>query len=128
MKSSISIALLLLYATYALRSILPYLEYSINYDFISQELCINLDDDLSACNGKCYLNSQIKLFVGEQDSNQGVPLESRAEVKDVSHTFSSFRLSNQLLETERANYTVSNSRFRYNVILELTTPPPEKLS
>ncbi len=128
MKSAVSILLLCLYITYALRSILPYVEYSFNYDYISQELCINLDDDLSACKGTCYLNNQIKLFVGEQDSKQGIPLESRVEVKNITHTLANKVEINWVAFLLEDKYFVPKCRLNYSIVLELSTPPPQRFS
>ncbi len=127
MKSSASIALLVLYVTYLSKGLLPYLEYQLNYEYISQELCINLDDDLSSCKGQCYLNSQLKLFVGDQNSEQEVPLESRTEVKIISHTISNSIELNHLFGLIDSEYILLNTRLRYDVILELVTPPPKQL-
>jgi len=127
MKSSVSIALLLLYVAYLFKGIFPYIEYELNYEYISEELCINLDDDLSACKGKCYLNSQIKLFVGDQNSDQGIPLESRAEVKISSHTFTNGIRMNKISDIKDSKYITFNTQLSYNVVLELVTPPPRQL-
>jgi len=127
MKSSVSIALLLLYVAYLFKGLFPYIEYELNYEYISEELCINLEDDLSACKGKCYLNSQIKLFVGDQNSEQGAPLESRAEVKVNSHTLANsikLSLNSDCIESE---FLIVDTHLRNNVILELETPPPKQL-
>ena len=127
MKSSVSIALLLLYVAYLFKGLFPYIEYELNYEYISEELCINLDDDLSACKGKCYLNSQIKLFVGDQNSDQGIPLESRAEVKISSHTFTNGIRMNKISDIKDSKYITFNTQLSYNVVLELVTPPPRQL-
>ncbi len=127
MKSSVSIAILILYVAYLCKGLFPYIEYELNYDYISEELCINLDDDLSSCKGQCYLNSQLKFFVGDQNSEQEVPLESRAEVKILSHTISDSIKLNPLSESIESEYILLNTHLRYDVILELVTPPPRQL-
>ncbi len=43
-----------------LRPIAPFVEYAINYDYISKTLCINKDKPMMHCNGKCYLMKKIK--------------------------------------------------------------------
>ena len=128
MKSSISITLLIFYITFSFRAIIPYIEYSINYLYISEELCINLDDDLSSCAGSCYVNSQIKLLVGQDDSNQGLPLESRSEVKDMFYILFSISKLIQSINAIDAKHNVLYTSIEYFVLLELLTPPPKQFT
>jgi len=125
MKSGISITLLLLYIAFLFKGLFPYIEYSLNYDYISTELCINLQDDQLDCKGKCYLNSQINLFVGSHESGQSLPLEPRTEVKDNSHTLVYNIVTYQVFDKATSNYTTSIYTSKYNVFLELVLPPPK---
>jgi hypothetical protein len=50
----------LLYLLAMVRPILPVLEYHVNYDYIVSALCENRNKPYLACNGKCYLEKQIK--------------------------------------------------------------------
>ena len=43
-----------------LRPIAPFIEYVINYDYISKVLCINTDKPALQCNGKCQLMQKIE--------------------------------------------------------------------
>ncbi|CAM1345367.1 conserved hypothetical protein [Tenacibaculum amylolyticum] len=43
-----------------LRPITPFVEYAINYDYISKILCINKDKPELSCNGKCQLMQKLK--------------------------------------------------------------------
>lgn len=43
-----------------LRPIAPFVEYAINYDYISKVLCINKEKVEMNCNGKCYVMKQLK--------------------------------------------------------------------
>ncbi len=49
-----------LYLVAMLRPIAPFVEYAINYDYISEVLCINKDKPEMHCNGKCYVMKQLK--------------------------------------------------------------------
>lgn len=50
----------LLYLLAMVRPIVPIIEYYANYDYIATVLCENRDKPYLECNGKCYLESQIK--------------------------------------------------------------------
>lgn len=43
-----------------LRPIAPFVEYVINYDYISKVLCINKDKTEMNCKGKCYVMKKLK--------------------------------------------------------------------
>lgn len=42
------------------RPLVPIIEYHANYDYIANVLCENRDKPYLECNGKCYLEKQIK--------------------------------------------------------------------
>ncbi len=48
-----------------LKPIAPFVEYAINYDYISKVLCINKDKPATSCKGKCQL--MIKLQQKQDD-------------------------------------------------------------
>ena len=49
-----------LYGIAMLRPITPFVEYVINYDYISKVLCINKDKPELNCNGKCQLMMKLE--------------------------------------------------------------------
>lgn len=49
-----------LYILAMLRPISPFVEYAINYDYISKILCINKDKPEMSCNGKCQLMQKLE--------------------------------------------------------------------
>lgn len=51
---------ILLYMVAMLRPIAPFVEYAINYDYISKVLCINKDKPALQCNGKCQLMQKLE--------------------------------------------------------------------
>lgn len=50
----------LLYLLAMVRPIVPIMEYYANYDYIATVLCENRDKPYLECNGKCYLEKQLK--------------------------------------------------------------------
>lgn len=42
-----------------LKPILPVIEYIANYEYISQVLCVNKDNQKMKCNGKCHLMKEL---------------------------------------------------------------------
>jgi len=50
----------LLYLLAMIRPLVPIIEYHSNYDYIANVLCENRDRPYLECNGKCYLEKQLK--------------------------------------------------------------------
>lgn len=55
---------------YILRPVLPYIEYSLLRDYIAKNLCINRDKPKSTCDGKCFLNEQLKKSADPVDADK----------------------------------------------------------
>lgn len=43
----------------AFRPLMPFADYALNYNYISQELCKNKSRPQLLCNGKCYLKKEL---------------------------------------------------------------------
>ena len=53
------------------KPVLPILEYAAFYDYIKNELCINLDKPEMQCNGKCHLKKELaKVSNSEKDTEK----------------------------------------------------------
>jgi len=50
----------LLYLLAMIRPLVPIIEYYSNYNYIANALCENRDRPYLECNGKCYLEKQLK--------------------------------------------------------------------
>jgi len=57
---------LLLYTVSLLKPVYPFVDYIINYDYISKVLCVNKDKPTLKCNGKCHLKKELKSAEKEQ--------------------------------------------------------------
>jgi hypothetical protein len=61
MKNQVlSIFFYLLYLLAMVRPLVPIMEYYANYNYIATVLCENKDKPYLECNGKCYLQKQLK--------------------------------------------------------------------
>jgi len=64
----------LLYLLAMVKPLMPIIEYHANYDYIATVLCENRDKPYLECNGKCYLEKQIKkLNHTDHEHNSKVP-------------------------------------------------------
>jgi hypothetical protein len=55
-----AISLLFILVFYMLRPVMPYIQYAVFKEYIAKNLCVNKDKPKSCCEGKCYLEKQIK--------------------------------------------------------------------
>lgn len=59
----------------------PLVEYVVNYEYIAKELCVNKEQPVLACNGKCYLMSEL---AKASDTDTQKPLsDKKIEVKQI---------------------------------------------
>lgn len=60
-----------------IRPILPFIDYTVNYDYITKELCENRMKPELMCNGKCYLSKELsKTQEQGNKSSQKISLNS----------------------------------------------------
>lgn len=52
-----------------LKPVFPVIEYIVNYDYISQVLCVNKDKPAMHCNGKCHLLQELAKASDDEKSN-----------------------------------------------------------
>lgn len=60
MRTITSYIFICLYVLALIRPVIPLISYNINYDYISEVLCINKENPKLECDGKCYLAQQIQ--------------------------------------------------------------------
>lgn len=73
MRATISILLLSLVL---LRPFLPFINYAINYEYISSVLCENREKPELLCNGKCYLKKDL----AKSSQSNTAPKELKIEI------------------------------------------------
>lgn len=104
MKVLYSYFFIFLYVGALLRPIVPIIEYNINYDYIAKVLCINKDEPVLKCNGKCQLAKEINktLPITNQDKQPAIPTIDFDKFQITYHQteqnkFEIFEFSNHLL-------------------------------
>ena len=65
-----AIALLVMMVLNIFRYEIPYIQYDIFKDYIAKNLCVNKDKKDNCCQGKCFLNKQIKLENENNTANE----------------------------------------------------------
>ena len=75
MKQIKAILFIVLYVVALARPFAPLMDYLINYDYISEELCENKEKPQLECNGKCYLAKQFKAVEPQSDKEPQLNIE-----------------------------------------------------
>jgi len=63
----------MLYLVAMLQPVVPLIEYYSNKEYIASVLCENRDKPALACNGKCYLEKQLKKASSQDTHDHSVP-------------------------------------------------------
>ncbi|WP_298287045.1 hypothetical protein [uncultured Lutibacter sp.] len=116
----------LLYLLAMVRPVMPIIEYYANYEYIATVLCENKDKPYLECNGKCYLEKQLKeVDHTNHDHKSTVP---GIELKDYPisplNEFSCSFKEQQLIVTKSIDVYKNTSQNFLNTIFK----PPRNLS
>ncbi len=61
---------LIILVFYICRPVIPYIQYAVFKDYIAKKLCVNKDKPKSCCQGKCYLEKQLKKSTETSDTEE----------------------------------------------------------
>ncbi|CAM1334501.1 hypothetical protein [Tenacibaculum aestuariivivum] len=109
---------ILLYLVAMLRPVAPFVEYAINYDYISKVLCINKDKPKLQCNGKCQLMKKIE----KQQEDDFKSLRIHMEEYPIGFVQLLTLAQDRLIEISRVNQFFHNEVYSY--LFETTTFHP----
>ncbi len=76
MKQFFAHSILVVYCSSLAISIFPLIEYGVNYELITEVLCINKDKPEMNCQGSCHLTKQLQAANGNEEQGEPVQVES----------------------------------------------------
>lgn len=104
-----AIFLVVLYTVAMLKSFTPFIEYAVNYDYISTVLCVNKDEPRIECNGKCHLVKEVEKQQKEEKSVVNIDLKEYpigfVEIIQFNKTMSFFIKKKEKLFSDYQNYS-----------------------
>ncbi len=71
MKAIFILSVVTIQALWLFRPLVPYIEYALNHEYISEVLCINKEKPQLECDGKCYLKARIQEEAQPQSEDRG---------------------------------------------------------
>ncbi len=111
-KKNLALFFLSLYLSTVFSVVFPYIEYIINYNYISEVLCINKDKPEKHCNGKCHLKKQLEksyktqipddkaanspIVLTQNDFYPAIINNHKIEISSLSNILSDFNLYQNL--------------------------------
>lgn len=107
------------------RPVMPLVEYYLNYDYISQELCENKDKPYLECNGYCYVEKQLKKIDPIQQDQKPIT-SSTISLKDYPIStldFCKINIINQKIEVENKNPLYYPFFTPKDIVVDLLQPP-----
>ena len=124
MNKYIPITFIILFSTTVLKQYLPYVDYSINQEYISSVLCENLDKPQLECDGKCYLKKQLKKVNEEKDNTNQSQQKSITESDVYSISTFALQIPTSFLHLKE-RLKNNNSKWHSSFSNEPQVPPPE---
>lgn len=126
MKKAFSILMLLTLLLPSFFRVGIFLHFKANQDFIAKVLCINRDEPLKECNGKCYLTEQLqKVEKHGGETNDFQPNTKTEEVRFTLFTSIQPSLSFLLDATDESqNSFLQNSLYNF-LLFGGTFKPPQ---
>ena len=123
MKTKIVIGILITFCFSEVRPLLPFLDYFVNYEYISKVLCINKDEPMSTCKGKCYLREQLKEVQDhdKEDKNIRTIELDRMPMMIDNHQLPKFMSMNSVSKKNNCFYQFEIK----DLIISPPTPPPK---
>jgi hypothetical protein len=103
--------------------VLPVLDYVINYDYIVNELCVNKNKPVMACNGKCYLEGQFNKRQDSQNDKQ-VPLVPKLDLERFTTIVAKSFEYNFPILTNFKSTIISHCKLQAGLFLYAIFKPP----
>jgi hypothetical protein len=123
MRQKIAIGILIIFCFAEIRPLLPYLDYFLNYEYISEVLCINKEKPMSICNGKCYLSQKLKEAQKTEKQDKKIPTIEQERIPMIVYNSEIPKFLKTVSEAKQ------NSEFYQFPVKDLfispPTPPPK---
>lgn len=127
MKRYIAILLTCIILLQSFSSMMVYVSFKLNQDFISKTLCINRAKPKLHCNGKCQLMKKLKQVEKEEQKQLPQGLKEKLEVIYIQE-ITNFKFSTDFDATEKKlKYNHTNSQVYSKYHLDIFHPPQLRL-
>ncbi|MGB0199173.1 MAG: hypothetical protein ACPF80_03965 [Flavobacteriaceae bacterium] len=119
LRKKIAIGMLLAFCGTELSHFFPFVDYYINFDYITEVLCINKDKPQTSCQGTCYLKDQIQETQQKSPKNQNKSVNEWTKTNLLFFEYHTFENKNTLL----TNHSKQNITYLFSIQENSETPP-----
>jgi hypothetical protein len=123
MRPKIAIGILIVFCFAEIRPLLPYLDYFVNYEYISEVLCINKEKPMLTCNGKCYLSQQLKEAQQTEKQDKKIPTVEQERIPMI--VYNSELPKFLIIVSEAKKYFQFYQFLIKDLSISPPTPPPK---
>ncbi|MBT8180626.1 MAG: hypothetical protein KJO53_03455 [Eudoraea sp.] len=99
------------------------IDFKINQDFIAKVLCINKDEPVTTCNGKCYLSKQLKKAEEQEKKQAPSDKEERVEIVYYYLKSSLDEITFSNCYSVKHNPGYGNEFYHFSLIADIYHPP-----
>jgi hypothetical protein len=126
LRKSFAIFFLCVYSLVLLKPLFPFLDYAINKEYISKNLCENRNKPKLNCNGKCHLMKQLKKANAENPTEGNTAKGSSGQEENCFHVNSLFDFNANQASFQTASlfyiHTISN-KLPSSYLQDIFRPP-----
>ncbi len=115
--------LILIVATVFVKPLAPFVEYALNYDYISKVLCENKDEPTVHCDGKCYLKKSIDKNNTEDNRSSSHKLNFMETSVLFCEKITSFHFEKLTIAPEKLNLKKWVNTYSFDYTQNLFHPP-----
>lgn len=115
MQKLLIVLLLPLYVLTTVRTVVPFLGYAMNYEYIAEQLCENRDKPELHCNGKCHVAKEVQT---QSDKEKQEGTKERVQSVDWSCLLLMSQLE-PVLPSREMSYTT----IEFPLLFSPATPP-----
>lgn len=125
MKNTISgYLLIMLMVVGVFKSLIPFVEYSLNQGYIVNQLCVNRNIPESGCKGKCYLKKKVSQILVPSVSSEIPSIPLKTVIPDLSKFLKLAKLEwNSLAVSAKHIFPKQFILYSCQLVLKIIKPP-----
>lgn len=125
LRKSFAIFFLSVYSLVLLKPLFPFVDYAVNKEYITKNLCENRNKPKLNCNGKCHLMKQLKKAGADTPTDGNTTKGSSNQEENCFHITSLFVFDAAILTSQSNNSYIRTfkSTLPSNYLKDIFHPP-----
>lgn len=125
LRKSFAIFFLCVYSLVLIKPLFPFIDYAINKEYITKNLCENRKKPKLNCNGKCHLMKQLKKAGAENPTDGNATKGSSGQEENCFHVGSLFAFGTAGIVSSANIFYIKNihTRLPSNYLQDIFHPP-----